>query len=74
MKLAIGEHMEETKYFLKEIRCYGEILEGILYSSTNYGDAGELFLDHLDFHKRIDDPCLIQDAANQELIIKNSHP
>lgn len=46
----------------------------ILYSSSNYGDAGELFLDHLDFHKQAGDPCLIQDAVNQELIIKNSTP
>ena len=54
--------------------CYGEILEGILYSSSNYGDAGELFLDHLDFHKQAHDPCHIQDAENQKLIIKNSSP
>jgi len=49
-------------------------LEGILYSSSNYGDAGELFLDHLDFHKQAHDPCHIQDAENQKLIIKNSSP
>ena len=66
--------MEETNFFIKELSCYGEILEGFLYSSTNYGDVGELFLDHLDFHKRIDDPSLILDAKNQELIIKYSNP
>ena len=71
MKLTISGYMTETKYFINEISCYGEILEGILYSSSNYGDAGELFLDHLDFHKQTDDPCLLQDATNQEFIIKN---
>ena len=76
LKLLIVDFLEE-KFFFREMSCYGEILEGALYFATNYGDSGELFLDHLNFHKnnqRVEDLNLLEDAfgaTNQGRSIKN---
>ena len=42
MKAILIENLEQ-KYFFKEISCLGEILEGALYYSANYGDSGIKF-------------------------------
>ena len=41
LKMMLVSYLEEM-YFFREMSAYGEILEGVLYFSSNYGDTGEL--------------------------------